>query len=127
MKRNIINAGLAVMALAMSFGLSGCGRSKQNAALALDEARLNIAAARNSGAQKYAPETLKEAEDALRMSDKAYNSLHFDMAKTEAEKAVQLAVTAQVEAEKKAAEKKLKAAKNTASPVKRTTKQTKKK
>lgn len=121
MKRNVINAGLVVMAFAMSFGLSGCGRSKQDAALALDEARLNIAAAKNAGAQKYAAETLKEAEAALKMSDKAFNSLHYDMAKTEAEKAIQLAVTAQAEAEKKLAEKMIKPA------IKKSAKQTKKK
>lgn len=127
MKRNVINAGLVVMALAMSFGLSGCGRAKQNAALALDEARLNIASAKNAGAQKYAAEPLTLAEAALKKADKAFNSLHYALAKDDAGKAAQLAAAAQAEAEKIAAEKKIKPATKTASPVKKAAKQTKKK
>lgn len=106
MKRNMINAGMAVMALALSLGLSGCGRSKQNASLALEEARLNISAAKSSGAQTYAAATLKSAEEALKKGEKAFAALRYDMAATEAEKAVQFAMDARDAAEKKAAEKK---------------------
>lgn len=106
MKRNTVNLGMAVLALALSFGLSGCGRSKQNAALALDEARLNIAAAKNSGAQKYAAQTLKTAEESLKKGEKAFEGLRYDVARKEAEKAVILAMDARDAAEKKAAEKK---------------------
>lgn len=106
MKRNIINLGLAALALSLSFGLSGCGRSKQNAALALDEARLNISAAKSSGAQKYAAQPLKAAEEALKKGEKAFEGLRYDVARKEAQKAVMLASEARDEAERKAAEKK---------------------
>lgn len=106
MKRNMMSICMAVMALALSLGLSGCGRSKQNASLALDEARLNISAAKSSGAQAYAAATLKSAEEALKKGEKAFDALRFDIARSEAEKAVQFAVEARDEAEKKAAEKK---------------------
>ncbi|HBA60283.1 MAG TPA: hypothetical protein DCZ92_05615 [Elusimicrobia bacterium] len=119
MKRNMMNVGMAVMALALSFGLSGCGRSKQNASLALEEARLNISAARGSGAQTYAAEPLKEAVAALNKADKAFEAMKYDMAKTAAESAVQLAKAAQEVAEKKAADKKLKPAKKAVKSAKR--------
>jgi hypothetical protein len=127
MKRNMMTGGLLLMALAMSFGLSGCGRSKQNAALALDEARLNIASARSAGAQKYAPQKLKEAEAALKLSEKSFGSLEFDAAKTQAQTAIRLAGAAQAEAEKKAAEKAVKTVKKSVAAVKNTVKQIKKK
>lgn len=106
MERKTINVGMAVMALVLSLGLSGCGRSKQSASLALEEARLNISAARSSGAQTYAAQTLKSAADALKEGEKAFGTLHFDIARAEAEKAVRFAVAAKDEAEKKVAEKK---------------------
>jgi len=111
MKRNIIKAGMGVMAFALALGLSGCGRSKQNAALALDEARLNISAAKSIATQLYAAETLKAAEAALKKADSAFQALHYDIARTEAEKSIQLAKQSQIEAEAKVAEKKLKSAK----------------
>jgi len=122
MKRNMINTGLALMAFALAVGLSGCGRSKQIASIALDEARLNISAAKSAGAQAYAAEPLKEAEAALKKAERAFAALHYDMARTEAQNAVQLAAAAQVVAEKRAAEKKLKASKKTAAVVRKTVK-----
>lgn len=108
----------AVLAFAMAAGLSGCGRGKQNAALALDEARLNIAAARSAGAQKYAAEPLGYAETSLKEADKAFARKAFDLAKTEAQKAVQFAAAAQAEAEMMAAEKKKRTVKKAAAPKK---------
>lgn len=109
MKRNMINAGMAVMALALSLGLSGCNRSKQTASLALEEARLNISLARSSGAQTYAAAALNSAEAALKNGEKAFKASHFNKTITQAEKAMQFALAARDEAEKKAAE--IKAAK----------------
>ena len=127
MKRNMMACGFVLMALAMSLGLSGCGRSKQNAALALDEARLNIASAKSAGAQKYAGQPLKEAEAALKLAEKAFGTRHFDVATHEAQKANQLAVTAQSEAEKKAAGKAAKTSQKPVSAAKKTVRQIKKK
>jgi len=108
------------VALFSMIGLSGCGKSKQNAALALDEARLTVASAKSADAQTYAPEPLQAAEAALRKAEDAFRGLHYESARTEAEKAVMFAKEAQTDAEKKAAElKKQKTAKN---PVKRTAK-----
>lgn len=106
MKQKTISIGLALAALVLTLGLSGCGRSKQNAAMALDEARLNISAARNSGAQTYAAQTLQSAEAALKKGEKAFEASRYSIAKDEAAAAAALAVTAKDEAEKKAAEKK---------------------
>lgn len=117
MERNTRNIGMAVMALALALGLSGCGRSKQNASLALEEARLNISAARSSGAQTYAAQTLKSALETLKKGEKAFEASDFDTARTEAEKAAQLAVAARDEAEKKVAEKK--AARKSSSTVRK--------
>lgn len=119
MKQKTINAGIAVLALILAAGLSGCGRSKQTASLAMDEARLNISSAKNAGAQAYAAEPLKEAEAALKKAERAFASLHYDMARTDAESAVQLAAAAQVVAEKKAAERKLKTAKKAVKRVRK--------
>jgi len=104
---------LAIGVLAV-VSLSGCGKSKQNAALALDEARLTISSAKSSGAQTYAAEPLQAAEAALKKAEDAFIGLHYEAARTEAETAVQFAKGALTDAEKKAAElKKHKAAKKT--------------
>lgn len=103
---------LSIMIFSM-IGLFGCGKSKQNAALALDEARLTVAYAINAGAQSYAPEPLKAAEAALRKAEDAFKGLHYESAKSEAETAVMFAKGAQTDTEKKAAElKKQKTEKN---------------
>lgn len=119
MKRNIVKTGMAVLAFALAASLSGCGRAKQNAFLALDEARLTISSAKSAGAQTYAAEPLKEAEAALKKADKAFEALKYDMARTGALSAIQLAKAAQDEAEKKTADKKLKPAKKAKKTVKR--------
>ncbi len=111
MKTRVMKTGLGLMAFALVLGLSGCGRSKQAAALALDEARLMISSAKSAGAQTFAADTLKSAETFLEAADKAFGAQHYSPAKVDAEKAVQLAKAALGEAEKKAADKKLKAAK----------------
>lgn len=115
MRHNIGACGvLAIGALAV-LSLSGCGKSKQNAALALDEARLTISSAKSAGAQSYATEPLQAAEAALKKAEDAFTGLHYESARNEAETAVQFAKGAQADAEKKAAElKKQKTAKKTA-------------
>lgn len=120
MTRTIKITLMLSVAIFSMIGLSGCGKSKQNAALALDEARLTVASAKSAGAQAYAPEPLQAAEAALKKSEDAFRGLHYESARTEAETAVLFAKGAQTDAEKKAAElKRQKASKKT---VKRTAK-----
>ena len=114
MRRNIGVCGMVAIGVLSVVSMSGCGKSKQNAALALDEARLTISSAKSAGAQAYAAEPLQAAEAALKKAEDAFIGLHYEAARTEAETAVQLAKDAQTDAEKKAAElKKQKAAKKT--------------
>ncbi|KAF0127332.1 MAG: hypothetical protein FD189_399 [Elusimicrobia bacterium] len=104
-----------IMAFIAAVSLSGCGRGKQNASLALDEARLNVASARSAGAQEHVAGTMRSAEDALAAAEKAFTGGSFEEARVTAAKAARLAAAAQAEAERKAAEKKKKPAKKTAS------------
>jgi hypothetical protein len=99
-----IFAGVALIGLAL--GLSGCGKAKQGAALALDEARLNVSAARSAGAQALAVAPLKAAEEALLKGEKAFSSRDYAVALSEGGKAARLALEAREAAEKRAAEKK---------------------
>lgn len=97
---------MGAAALLSALSLAGCGRGKQNAALALDEARLNIAAARTAGAQIYSAESLRIAEKGLAAAEKDFAGARFQKARDAAEKAAKLAAGAQAEAERKSSEKK---------------------
>lgn len=101
---------MGVMALVAAMSLSGCGRGKQNASLAIDEARLNIASAKTAGAQTHAAAGLRAAGESLASAEKAFAGGDFEAARGAAEKAAKLAAGAQADAERAAAEKKKKPA-----------------
>lgn len=92
---------LAMMAIA----LAGCEGGKQAAILAMDEARLNIAAAEKAGADQLAWQTLARARRQIKTAEDALAAKQFREAKEAASTANIQAINATAEAKDKAAKK----------------------
>ncbi len=113
------NKSKVLCLIAVSFmvigSLSGCGKGKEQAAVALDEARLKISDARKAGATLSSP-ALREAEAKLQGAEQSFKKGEYKPASTAASQASALAVNAK----SAAANAKSEAAKQTAgSKIKR--------
>lgn len=86
----------------------GCNKVKQEAAINLDEARLDMASAKKVEADVYAYETFRIARLALRRAEKSFKNSDYAMAKKEATRASEAAKLAKVEAKEEKMAAKLK-------------------
>lgn len=84
--------------------LSACGGGKQEAAVALDEARLSVSSARKAGAEASSPARLAEAVTALSAAEDSFKRKKFDAARDSAHKARDAARLAEAAAKAKGAE-----------------------
>jgi len=98
--------GWVFMALLFLGGLSACSKGKEQAAVGIDEAKLNISSARKAGAERYARKTMDEAGKKLDIAQSNFRKGNYGYAKKQAGEASSLALLAQSEAQAKAAEKK---------------------
>ncbi|MBI4387084.1 MAG: hypothetical protein HY551_06855 [Elusimicrobia bacterium] len=105
--------GLIILGAA-ALSVAGCGKGKESAAVALDEARLNVSSARKAGADYSA---IRDAEAKLQKAEQSFGKKKYSNAKKEAAAASQAAMSAKSEAERKEAERK--SAKKSAKPKKR--------
>lgn len=71
----------------IGIALSGCGAGKQEAAVALDEARLSVSSARKAGAEALSPARLQEAAAALSAAEAGFKRKDFGEAQETALKA----------------------------------------
>jgi hypothetical protein len=92
-------------ALAVGISLAGCSRGKEQAAVAVDEARLNLSAAENANADSSAPDFMFEAKRLLSLAERDMKKGRYDQAEESAGqanaaalKAKSLADTAKTEA-----------------------------
>ncbi|MBL8022745.1 MAG: hypothetical protein JNK54_00485 [Elusimicrobia bacterium] len=108
--------------LAMTgFALVGCEGGKQAAVLAMDEARLNIAAAEKAGAERFAVKSLSQAKSYINTADQKFSKKEYGTAKEIAAQANSEALSASVEAKENAIRAAAAAKKSTApkkTPVK---------
>lgn len=77
---------------------SACGGGKQEAAVALDEARLSVSGARKVGAQLFAPVRLGDAAALLAAAEDSFKKGKFDRARNSAQGARDAARLAENEA-----------------------------
>jgi len=82
--------------------LSGCGKGKEQAVVALDEARLTISDARKAGATLSSP-ALRDAEAKLRDAEQSFKKGDYKLATTSASQASAAAASAKSEAGKQPA------------------------
>lgn len=101
--RKIWTAALAVACMAMTgMVLAGCnGKAKQEAALAIDAARLNLADARKAKATPMVTELIDEAEGSLKRAERSFERKEFTAAKSQADTASMSARDAMEEAKKR--------------------------
>ncbi|MBI4057630.1 MAG: DUF4398 domain-containing protein [Elusimicrobia bacterium] len=85
--------------------LSGCSKSKEQAVVAMDEARLTLSSAKKAGAESLAYKTLMGAESRLTGAEQRFKEGNYSAANEEATVANQLANQAKSEAETKKASK----------------------
>lgn len=84
--------------------LVGCESGKQGAVLAMDEARLNIAAAEKAGAERLAKNTLAQAKSDMSDAEQRFAKKEFGYANGAAKRANTKALSAITEAKDKAAQ-----------------------
>lgn len=95
-----------IMFASLALGaLSGCSKGKEQAVVALDEAKLSISDARKAGAT-LSNSALRDAEVRLQDAEKNFKNGDYKRARSAASEATTAAVRAKSEAERKAAEKK---------------------
>lgn len=87
-----------VLAAVVSAVVCACGSGKQEAAVALDEARLSISSARKAGAEASTPARLAQAVTALSAAEADFKSRNYSAAQDYAQKARDGAVLAEKEA-----------------------------
>lgn len=75
--------------------LCGCGKGKETAAIALDEARLAVSSAKKAGAEVRAAEPLKSAEAAIVKAESGFQKGDYLTVQAEAKKAKTYANTAE--------------------------------
>lgn len=90
-------AGAILLAAA---SLGACDNGKQEAAAALEEARLSAATSRNWGAETFAPALYAEAERELATAEKRFAAGRYDMVGFPAQKAVDAARLARAQSAK---------------------------
>lgn len=83
---------------------AACGSGKQEAVLAMDEARLNIAAAEKAAAGIWANYSLTQAKKQMAEADKRFQSKEYGYARVSAQQAAAQAISAAAEAKDKAAQ-----------------------
>lgn len=83
---------------------SACGGGRQEAAVALDEARLSVSGARRAGAETSAPARLGEALAALTVAEDSFSRKKFGAALASAQSARDSARLAEKTAKAKVAE-----------------------
>lgn len=84
---------------ALAFGvMCACGSGKQEAAVALDDARLSVSAARKAGAEFASPARLAEAVNALSAAEGSFGLKNYAEAQSSAQKARDAALLAAKEA-----------------------------
>lgn len=76
-----------IAAAFVCMALGACGRGKQEAAVALDEARLSVSGALRAGAEASSPARLAEALTALSAAEDSFTRKKFDAARDSAHKA----------------------------------------
>lgn len=108
-----------IPAAAFCLALCGCGADKQRAALAIEEAKLMLAAARGAGPAAGETEAAREAEAGIRLAEDAYVSGEYGLARSSARKARDLAADLQKSAERQSAENKKQPVKKIAGPGKK--------
>ncbi len=86
------------------FATLGCESGKQSAVLAMDEARLNIAAAEKMGAEKLAGNTLAEAKLNMLNAEARFADKEFGAAKEAAIRANTQAINAATEAKQQSSQ-----------------------
>lgn len=107
MSGNRMNAlGLVVLVSLALGALSGCGRGKEQAAVALDEARLNISSAKKAGAEARASVMIKGAQSHLVQAEESFYAGKYGPAKDAAMKAAEAAIAAESSARKSPPKKK---------------------
>ncbi len=84
MRKKAAGWTLAAVACVMT---SACGGGKQEAAVALDEARLSVSSARKAGAEAFSPARLEEAVTALSAAEAGFKKKKFGEAQGTALKA----------------------------------------
>lgn len=82
-----MKASGGLMAALAILGLCACGAGKQNAAVALDEARLSISSARKAGAESSSPAVLATALASLSAAEDDFKRKNFSEALDSAQKA----------------------------------------
>jgi hypothetical protein len=78
---------LPMAALAIGLLSAGCSGGKEQAAVAVDEAKLNLSAAENAGADLSAPDFIFETKRLLSLSEKDMAKGHYGQARELAEQA----------------------------------------
>lgn len=81
-------------ALAVGLFLAGCSGGKEQAAVAVEEAKLNLSAAENAGADSSAPDLMFEANRLLSLAEKDMNRGRYDQAQKSAGQANDAALRA---------------------------------
>lgn len=83
----MVKASRWITAAFLAAALSACGGGRQEAAVALDEARLSVSSARKAGAESFAPARLAEAVTALSAAEAGFKKKKFGEAQDAAFKA----------------------------------------
>lgn len=84
-----------MMAALVSGALGACGGGKQEAAVALDEARLSVSSARKAGAESSSRERLAQAVTDLAAAEENFKSKDYSQAQDSARKARDAALQAE--------------------------------
>lgn len=80
--------------------LSACSEAKSNAATALEEARVGVAASRSWGAEEFAPELQAAAERELATAEKSFMEGRYAQVGYPAQRAIEAARLARAQAGK---------------------------
>ena len=99
------------LAVGLCLVATACSSGKQEAVLAMDEARLNIAAAEKAGAGIWANYSLAQAKKQLSDAVKRFEAKEFGYARVSAQQAASQAISAAAEAKDKAAQSAARSAK----------------
>lgn len=90
-----------VLAAIVSGVVCACGSGRQDAAVALDAARLSVSDARKAGAESSSPARLAEAAAALSTAEGHFQKRNYAEAQSSAQKARDAALLAEKEAKAK--------------------------
>jgi len=94
-----------VLAALVSAMVCACGNGKQEAAVALDEARLSVSSARKAGGESASPSRFAVAVTALAAAEVSFNTKQYGDAQSSAQKARDAALQAEKDAKSAAAAK----------------------